>query len=411
MRRIAALAALLLLSSACAFLAAQEAAAPGPSDAQPGTLAPAAAPAAAQAPGQARDEAPVPRPETKKGLELSGRSWADVSIIAPLGSGKGLKDAAYSAAVAARLNVLNAKRDVIRFEASLDAGLLYGAAAQAQRAALLGALPALPGLTGNDFSGVSLDIKKLSLSLDLGAVDVSIGRQVINSGRAEVFSPADLFSSPDLSGLQAGRRGSDVARASLALGERSALVALARPGLDPARGDYALRAYSGIKDFDAALQGARRMGASGDSGSWVVAADFKADLVLGVYGEAALSLMDSGDREFRASAGADYSIERALFLRAEYYYNGRAPGAAADPVDPLAAFPERQYLYAGLSWLATDELSLSAYWYGALGRPAGSATASVAYLAAQNAQLIGFLRLGYGDPTALQAGARMEVRF
>jgi hypothetical protein len=401
------LAALFLLGSACACLAAQEGAAPAPiasTEAQSTDAAPAAAPS--------------PAPAQKKGLELTGRSWADVSLIAPFGSAYGPDDIAYAAAVATRLNLLNAKRDVIKFEASLDAGLLYGAAAKAQRTALLGALagsPAavllLPGLSGNDFSGVSLEIKKLSLGLDLGAVDIVVGRQIFNSGRALVFSPADLFSSPDLSGLQAGRNGSDLARLSLALGERSGLIGVAKPGIDPARGDYALRAYSGIKDFDAALQGARRMGAAEGSGSWSLAADFKADLILGVYGEASLALSDSGERDLRACAGADYSIERTLFLRAEYYYNGRAEGATADPSDPLAAFPEAQYLYAGLNWLPTDELSLGAYWYGALGLAIGSGTASVSYLAAQNAQLTGFFRVSYDDPLTLQIGARMEVKF
>jgi hypothetical protein len=147
----------------------------------------------------------------------------------------------------------------------------------------------------------------------------------------------------------------------------------------------------------------------------MLTADFKADLFLGIYGEAALNLRDSDSPALRASLGADYSVNRELFLRAEYYYNGLSGTASietsANGADPLSAFGEEQYLYAALSWIASDELSLGAYWYGALNAASGSGTASLSYLAAQNAQLIGFLRLGYDDPLNVMFGARMEVKF
>jgi hypothetical protein len=410
MRARGILAALLLLALSGAWLGGQEG----------GTEASAQSPAPSE--GAPSEDIPAPVPEPKQGLAVTGRAWADITALAPFGEEYDSGDIAYSGAVAARLNILNLKREVLKFEASFDAGLLYGKAAEAQRALALGALSGLPpsllaalGLTGNDFSGFSFDLKKLSLGLDLGPFGITLGRQIFNSGRAEVFSPADLFSSPDLSGLQAGRRGMDLARLGLALGQRSGLAAVAKPGIDPARGDYALRAYSGFRDFDAAIQGARRMGLEEGQGSWMLTADFKADLFLGIYGEAALSLRDSDSPALRASLGTDYSVNRELFLRAEYYYNGLSGKASAETssygADPLSAFDEKHYLYAALSWIASDELSLGAYWYGALSAASGSGTASLSYLAAQNAQLIGFLRLGYDDPLNVMFGARMEVKF
>jgi hypothetical protein len=323
-----------------------------------------------------------------------------------------------------RLNIINSKRERLTFEAALEAGLLYGRAAQGQRDLLLASLPGLPqGLgillqdqAGNDFSALSLSLKKLSLSLDADILSLALGRQIVNSGQAFVFSPANLFSSPDLSGLSAGRSGTDVARLRVPLGERSGLEAVAKPGIDPRLGCYSLRASSGIKDFSASVQGALL----GADGRWYLSADFKADLILGLYGEAACYLADSGDADLRACLGADYSFGRSLFLRAEYYYNGLSDAPTRLSDDPLALFPEAHNAFANATWVSGDDLSAGLTLMGSL--PAASASASaeatasananLSYQAAQNAALTAFLRASYArDATSLQLGLRMELKF
>jgi hypothetical protein len=351
-------------------------------------------------------------------LSLTGKAWSDV--FGSLALSENAPEYSYAADNMLRLNIINSKRERLSFEAALEAGLLYGRAAQGQRDLMLASLPALPQGIGlllqaqadNDFSALSVSLKKFSLSLDADFLTLALGRQIVNSGQAFVFSPADLFSSPDLSGLSAGRSGMDIARLRVPLGERSGIEAVAKPGIDPALGTYSLRASSGIKDLSASIQGARL----GADGLFFLSADFKADVILGLYGEAACYLADSGNVDVRACLGADYSFGGSLLLRAEYYYNGLSGARTRLSDDPLALFPEAHNAFVNATWVASEDLQAGLTLLGSLPAAstaaAASANATLSYQAAQNAALTAFLRASYAQAAAsLQLGIRMELKF
>ncbi len=368
---------------------------------------------------------PTARPAARpaQGLVLGGKAWADIFAY---GMGPGLEDAGYAALMSTSLNIINARRNLLIFEAAVDFGLGYGSAAlpaQALSQFILASLPAgigalIPLQSGNELSALSLELKKFSLSLNPGFFSLKLGRQIHNSGRALVFSPADLFSSPDLSGLSATRRGSDIALLSIPIGSRGGGGLIAKPGIDPGLGIYAARLSSGFKDFEAQAQVARGLG---PDAFWCASLDFKADILIGLYAEACLYRPDaSGIPALRTSLGGDYSWNRELFLRGEYYFNGLGPELSDYQIreDGLAAFQEVHNAYLSLSWLFLEEFSSALSWIGSIDffqaqRNSGSATIVFSWQAVQNSSLSAFLRLGYGatDIDSLQAGLRMELKF
>jgi hypothetical protein len=298
-------------------------------------------------------------------------------------------------------------------EASVEAAALEGSAAAAAWAAagagsllvppdsLLVPAWSLASAGSPPATLVAARIRTLWARLDAGWASLAIGRQVVSYGRGAYWSPVDLFAILDATGISPVKRGVDALRARAPLGATGGLDLVAIPAADPASGRYAARAYGSAAGADLGLLAAR------DGQAWRLGGDLKLDLELGLYAEALCSLTDSGGpAEFRAAAGADWSTGDFVFA-AEYYFSGA--GAA----DPYGA--GRHNLYAALSWAASDLLRAALSGSGDLSSGGLSATLSLAWDAAQNAQATLYSRLSRSPsaplPWKAELGALLSVKF
>jgi hypothetical protein len=315
---------------------------------------------------------------------------------------------------------LEAKGDLARAEASLETAVLTGVAAQAAWAVagspyartdeLL--LPAWS--SGSPVPGtiVAARVRTLYLRLDLDWASLTAGRQVVNYGRGALWSPTDIFTELDLTGLSPVRRGTDALRLVLPFGATEALDLVAAPTAAAEDGRYALRLRGLLAGVDGALMAAR----DGAGGGTVIGSDFKADLELGFYGEASYELYDSGRAgTLKAAGGADYSFGDFI-VAAEYYYNGG--GASSDLL-----FPGSHNVYGSVIWKASELLSLSGTLVWDVSDESGTYTLLADGSVAQNATLGGFLQYGFGQSSyglgfgsgssawSAEAGLEIEVKF
>jgi hypothetical protein len=310
---------------------------------------------------------------------------------------------------------LAAKGSRARGAASLEAALLSGTAASDAWAVAAAAQAA-----GLDEAGLLLSpsyaagpapptllearVRTLYLKLDWDSFSLTAGRQVVNYQRGALWSPTDPFTELDLSGISPVRRGSDALRLVLPLDATGAFDLVAAPAQDFQKGRYAARLAGLVAGIDGAALAFR----DGSSGTWNLGGDFKADLVLGLNGEALYSVPGSGAGWLRAAGGADWSFGDFI-VAAEYYYNGG--GIAADLNAPGA-----HNLYAALSWKASDFLSFSATYVDGLSAGAWLSYLGAALDAAQNASVAAYARLGYLGPSAnppwlAETGLDITIKF
>jgi hypothetical protein len=234
----------------------------------------------------------------------------------------------------------------------------------------------------------------------------------LNYGRGALWTPTDIFTELDLSGISPVRRGTDALRVVVPLGVTGGLDLAAAPTLFPGSGKYAARLGGLLGDIDTAVMGAR----DGAGKRWMVGADFKADLVVGLYADAIYAQPDAGGWGFvLAAAGADWSFGDFI-VAAEYYYNGG--GTAADLL-----YPGSHNIYGSLTWTVSELFVLSLTTVVDMGDGAGAGTLLAQISAAQNADVRAYLQaahgsagygLGYGVGGAdwnVQAGGGLEVKF
>jgi hypothetical protein len=316
---------------------------------------------------------------------------------------------------------LSAKGERARAAASIETSLLTGQAAAsawafaaaglADRELLL--VPAYANGTTLPDRLVEARLRTLYAKLDLDWASITAGRQVVNYGRGALWSPTDLFTELDLSGLSPTRRGTDALRLVLPLGDTGALDLVAAPDSDFSAARYATRLSGFVPvaegGVDAALLACRDGGSGSATRAWSFGCDFKTDLVVGIDGEALYTVPDSGSGWLRAAGGADYSFA-GFIVAAEYYYNGG--GAEAD-----SSAPGSHNAYACLSWKASDFATVSATCVAGLSERTCVAVLSADFDAAQNARVSCYARIaatGLGESAwadAAEAGASLKVMF
>lgn len=307
---------------------------------------------------------------------------------------------------------LRARGPVLRAEFSAEATLLTGAAAEAfaAAAALAGGVPAdtlySPGDPTDAETVLAARVRTAFVKWTAEGFSLTAGRQIVNYGKGTAWSPADLFTERDYSGLSVTRRGSDVLRLTLPLGALSLAEAVAAPASDPSEGTYALRAAGLVfGTLEGSLVGAWDGGAE----AWIGGGDFKFDLAcISFHGDAACAApWGGGPGDLRAVLGFDTSFGDFV-LGVEYYYNGS--GAAGDPL-----FPGARNAYAALSWSAADYHTLALSALADLEAGLFAATLTWAWDLAQNGDLTSYLRLSNGQPGleswSGQFGAQLEVKF
>ncbi|HHU37602.1 MAG TPA: hypothetical protein GXZ47_10320, partial [Treponema sp.] len=94
------------------------------------------------------------------------------------------------------------------------------------------------------------EAKKLFLSVYTSHADISVGRMILNYGRGTVLSPADLFSTIDVTDPELGRIGTNAVRILVPLGAVSGIELLSTIAEKPENGISGLRLYSNYSGWD-----------------------------------------------------------------------------------------------------------------------------------------------------------------
>lgn len=270
-----------------------------------------------------------------------------------------------------------------RVEASLDVGTLYGRAAalylqsQPEGGLVAGGVP------------LYLDLRKLSGTLYFPHLDVSLGRQIVNFGTGTVFSPIDVFSSVELLELSFRRRGSDVLRMRVPLGDLGGIEALVGypsgltgEGAPPQ--STALKVFGNLGGWDVSGVGLLRVvpGSAEVPSTRTVRGGvaFKGDLIVGLAGEVVVQAPFGGAEgaetpTIEAMVGMDYSVELSaidsrLVLMAEYLYRDEALGQSglydqhtffgslSLPIDDLRSVSVAALgSYPAKDWMVTPQFS------------------------------------------------------
>lgn len=318
-------------------------------------------------------------------------------------------DFSWTAASALEL-ALRAGGDGARAEAAFKATLLNGSAA-AYFAALPG--PAVSGgvlvvpFSTAPASALLLELRSLQIRLDLGDTRLRAGRQVLNFGRGQAFSPADVFARRDLSGLSPARAPVDALRLSGPFGQFGGWDLVAAPRAAPVDGTYAARAWAWAFGVDGGLLAGR----DGERGDWLAAADFQFDLGATFRGEALLRYSDSGDARVSAMAGLDWSLGD-LLLAAEYYRNGDGI-AGAVPLSGAPGAASEHFLFASLAWRAGDFATLAASALADLDEGLWAPALALTLDATQGSDLVVALRglAGSGGVVSAALAATLELSF
>ncbi|MBN1242670.1 MAG: hypothetical protein JXA15_08190 [Spirochaetales bacterium] len=326
-------------------------------------------------------------------------------------------DFSWTAASALEL-ALRAGGDSARAEAAFTATVLNGSAAEAMIAlatsmSLPSGSPFASGgalvvpLASDPASVLLLELRSLQLRLDLGEARLRAGRQVVNFGRGQAFSPADVFARRDLSGLSPARAPVDALRLSGPFGQFGGWDLVAAPRAEAEDGTYAARAWAWAFGVDGGLIAGR----DGGRGDWLAAADVQFDLGATFRGEVLLRYSDSGDARVSAMAGLDWSLGD-LLMGAEYYRNGDG-AAGAVPLSGAPGAASEHYLFATLGWQAGDFASLSASALAELDEGLWAPALALTVDATQSADLVVALRglADSGGVVSAALAATLELSF
>ncbi len=226
------------------------------------------------------------------------------------------------------------------------------------------------------------EIDRAAVHAQLGAANLTIGRQAIGWGRGVLFGAVDLFAPfAPLEADREWRRGVDAVRADIKLADQTSLdgVAAFGPDIDHSAFAARLRGYTGNADVE--VVGGRR---ARDLFAGTAASGALAGAEL--HGEAALFRTPAVAGSFafadarwigKVVAGASYRfpVGSGLLVNGEYHYSGFGAASSEDLL-PLLADPEfrerylrgdtqvlaRQVFAALASYEWSPERSYSAEW-------------------------------------------------
>ncbi len=316
-----------------------------------------------------------------------------------------------------RLNFKDSPGPAIKMEGSFDLLLLAGDDADAY-----------PGqehsffIQDTRFTPV-LETRKLYLSLFFDQCTFTLGRQIINYGVGYVFSPVDCFSAVNLQDPGLSRKGSDIIRVRIPLGDLAGIEGVTTVSTAGTNSASAVKVFGNLQGFDWSLTGIYKH----PQEETLVGLSFKGDILLGVYGELVehYGTLDN-TTFFEGMAGVDYSFEintSKLLLSAEYYYNG-------NPVNPNILTPEEllalnriflgeEYLFCQANYVYDEIRNFALNGIYNLAQKSWAGTLLFSYNIRQNTNLIFNTRYYSGDlngrniqygPKA-ELGASVEVRF
>lgn len=194
------------------------------------------------------------------------------------------------------------------------------------------------------------EIDRAAIHAQIGAANVTVGRQAIGWGRGVLFGAIDLFA--PFSPLEADRewrRGVDAVRGDVKLAERASFEGVAALGPDVDRSAFAgrLRGYAGNADVE--VVGGRRardVFAGAAASGAVGGAELHGEVALFRTPAEAGSVAFAEERSIgKVVAGASYQfpVGNGLLVYGEYHYSGFG-ASSAEGILPLLldpAFRER----------------------------------------------------------------------
>lgn len=223
----------------------------------------------------------------------------------------------------------------------------------------------------NELLGVSvasdyLAVDRLTLQIQLKALDITIGRQALNWGSGFAVNPSDPFPEVLLTEPWKPRSGMNAVRFDIPVGDLSGIQLVA--GSDDAfeHPRLAGRATANWVGADWSLVGAWRQ----EIDEGIVGADVKGTLGVGFWFEGVVHIGNHRDPWEELVVGVDYSLPifETVMLTAQYYRNGSSAGEASAsavfaPREPFAAaFAGRDYAMLGVGGGLTPDVSTNLFW-------------------------------------------------
>jgi hypothetical protein len=354
---------------------------------------------------------------TEAAFDFSGSFRNDVTVWQYAPAGKP-PDWRWGDQSMLRLNFKEMEANV-KVEGSFDLLLLAGDNAEAY-------LRTLPPGQNPSFGWLDtrwvplLETRKLYLSLLSDRWTFTLGRQIINYGVGYIFSPIDCFSTVNLQDIGLSRKGSDIMRMQVPLGDLAGIegvTSITANGNDSAS---AVKIFGNIQGYDLSLTGIYKK----PQEELLVGVALKGDLGLGVHGEV-VEHWDTihGTQYFEGMIGADYSFnDGKVLLLAEYYYNGNPVNPDRTPPESLPwdrTFWGSSYLFGQVQFIY-DEIrswSVNGIYNPAEGSWVG--TGQFLYNIRQNTNLLLHVRYYAGDLNGLDSanspkaeyGVGVEIKF
>jgi len=294
----------------------------------------------------------------ESGLDLRGLLRVDGYLYADINTNSGTLTnfPTYGGVDTLSLKIRNNDRGYAQFKALVDFYFFHGEFADRYLAAL-----STPPLGNMAFS---LDIRKMYLKLRPDFGDISIGRQIVHFGEGFLFSPIDVFSTPDLTDVSFARRGSDILRITLPIGALGEFDVLSTLSTHLTNLNSALKISLNVFGWDTSLVGIYRY----KNYETLAGMTFKGDLgsFLSLHGEGVMHVLSNGNDLYgEAVLGVDTSfLDGNLILMAEYYYNGRVVDASKVTAQNLGTIGRlwyaRHYGFVQLQWLIDELTTVSA---------------------------------------------------
>ncbi len=341
-----------------------------------------------------------------KPLSFFGEIYTEAaaSVSDPF-TGKDISDSSfgYDGVTSFELDAIGGDLQHAKVEASVIFKLFYGDSTGKINSAIAGSTDSnSQAIVIADSNGAALaaEIKKLYLSVFTQYVDISLGRMIINYGRGAVFSPVDLFATVDITDIDLGRIGTDAARFLIPAGAVSGIDLMTTLAATVDEFTTGGRVFGNIHGWDFGLS-AFRDGRDTTSGAedWVLSfgLDFKGDAILGIYGEALVSIpWESGaalpdNTVWSVMGGVDYSISGEWFFNLEYLLN------TGNESYRSGTFRADHNLYASVLWKINEATSLAANSIINIQEEACQGIFSFSRNIASNTALLGYLLYRNGN--------------
>lgn len=183
----------------------------------------------------------------------------------------------------------------------------------------------------------SIELDNAFIEMNLGQMDLTIGKQQISLGSGYAWNPTDIFNTKDLFDPTYEQPGHNAIRADWSLADRMSLMALVSPEANWETSTSMVLAKIGIARFDLALSAAtteRKLSdftqpdlmtfslAQESENRSVYSTDLNGDLFgLGVWTELAYSDMELSEDFHEWLFGFDYTFETGTYIMAEMYQN------------------------------------------------------------------------------------------